>query len=326
MKRRCAVILLTLLVMCMLPGCGGKTEKNKIKVGITIQSLKNAYWAGVMDKLKAVMDENGYEYILFDCDDNAATQISQIENFIIAGCDLIMVHPSNPDAVEFVCWEARNAGIKVMCWDDKMENTDVNWVLDNTALGEAIGQIAADFINRHFTADKPAETVVIGYPSTPVLLERGNGIKKGLEKYCNPGVYTIVSEVDGLETNQSQSSCETVLQAHPDAKVFTGVGAGAMMGANEALITKFGKGNIPEDVGVFSTDVTMEQLKSIKASDEATRGIIGFEGSNEDTARACFAMFERIMSGEEFTGENRNIYREIKPIYKEDVEDIIQHM
>ena len=34
---------------------------------------------------------------------------------------------------------ARKQGIKVMCWDDKMTNTDVNWVLDNTKLGYVIG-------------------------------------------------------------------------------------------------------------------------------------------------------------------------------------------
>ena len=40
-----------------------------------------------------------------------------------------MVHPSDPNAIEDYLKKAREAGIKVMCWDDKMTNTDLNWVL-----------------------------------------------------------------------------------------------------------------------------------------------------------------------------------------------------
>ena len=63
-----------------------------------------------------------------------------------------------------------------------MENTTANWVLDNTALGEEIGKLAAEFINENFTADDKAEVCVIGYPSTKVLLERQQGIESGLGK------------------------------------------------------------------------------------------------------------------------------------------------
>lgn len=91
-----------------------KTKSNK--VGITIQSLSNAYWAGVMGKLEEQLKDKGWDYTLIDCEDNSATQVSQIENFITSGCDLIMVHPSDAKAVENICKEALDADIKVMCW------------------------------------------------------------------------------------------------------------------------------------------------------------------------------------------------------------------
>ena len=52
-----------------------------------------------------------------------SVQIQQIENFITSGVDLIMVHPSDPYAIEDYKTSCE-AGIKVMCWDDKMENTE----------------------------------------------------------------------------------------------------------------------------------------------------------------------------------------------------------
>ena len=254
------------------------------KIGITIQSLENAYWAGVMKALEEVLTANGVEYTIVDCKDNSATQIGQIENFVASDCDLIMIHPSDANAVEDVAKDAQKAGIKVMCWDDPMTNTDGNWILNNTDLGIAIGELAGKFIDEHYSEDKKAEVALIGYPQTKILLERGNGIKEGLEKTA-AGKYEIVAEQPGLNANEAQTAMETILQKNPDCKVVTGIGAGAMIGANEALITATG-GKVPEDMGVFTADVTKQQLTQLMEGDQASRGVIGFEGSDED--RECF--------------------------------------
>ncbi|MEE1110188.1 MAG: substrate-binding domain-containing protein, partial [Lachnospiraceae bacterium] len=117
------------------------------KIGVTIQSLQNAYWAGVMTALQNVVEENGGQITIVACDDSSATQIGQIENFVSSKCDLIMIHPSDAAAVEDAAAQAREAGIKVMCWDDPMTNTDGNWVLNNTDLGIEIGKAAGEFIS-----------------------------------------------------------------------------------------------------------------------------------------------------------------------------------
>ena len=336
-KKIVSILLCVTMVAAMAVGCGSKgggsdsksesgdSKDKKYNVGIIIQSLSNAYWAGVMGKLEEQLKDKGWDYTLIDCEDNSATQVSQIENFITSGCDLIMVHPSDAKAVENICKEALDADIKVMCWDDPMENTTANWVLDNTELGKEIGKTAAEFINDKFTADDKAQVTVIGYPSTKVLKERADGIKEGLKENCKDN-YEVIAEVDGLEAPEAQSNVESVLSAHPDANVFVGVGAGAMIGSNEALLQKYGKGKIPENVGVITTDVTEQQLNSLKAGNEAVRSIVGFEGSNEDTAKACMKMYERILSGEKFEGDDHNVYRTIKPITTDNIDEILKGM
>lgn len=335
-KRLLALIMSLAMVGSLLMGCsgsdggsGGSSDSGSgdgetYKIGITVQSLSNAYWAGVMSKLEELLEEKGWDYTLVDCENNSGTQVGQIENFITSGCDLIMVHPADAQAVEGVCGEALDAGIKVMCWDDPMENTTANWILDNEVLGQEIGKTAAEFINEHYTSDEKAQVTVIGYPSTKVLKDRADGIKKGLEDNCKDN-YEIIAEVDGLEAPEAQTNVETVMSAHPDANVFVGVGAGAMIGANEALLAEFGKGNIPENYGVITTDVTQQQLDSLKSGDEAVRAIVGFEGSNLDTAAACLEMYERILSGEDFSSE-KNIVRTIGPITVDNIDEILKGM
>ena len=305
----------------MVYGRADLTCLNGKKIGITVQSLQNTYWAGVMSALQDVLNQAGANATIISCNNNSATQISQIENFTVSGCDLIMVHPENADAIESVCADARAAGVKVMCWDDPMKNTDANWILDNTALGREIGKMAADFINKHFSEDNPAEVLVIGYPQTVVLLERENGIKAGLRENA-AGKFTIVATQAGLVSSEAQTAVETTLQAHPNLKVVVGIGAGSMIGADEALnIATAGK--IPEDMGVFTTDATKQQLYHLCDSSYPAKGIIGFEGSDVDTATCCADMFALTLSEQL---EKQNVYRSVMRITEDTAAKIIGDM
>ena len=291
------------------------------KIGITVLSLNNAYWAGVMTALEEVLTAAGAEVTIVACKGSSAEQISQIENFIAAGCDLIMVHPSDANAVEDICAEARNFGIKVMCWDDPMTNTDANWLINNTNLGIAIGELAGDFISKHYSTSKKAEVTVIGYPQTKILLARENGIKIGLKNKAD-GKYEIVATQAAIEANLAQNAMETILQAHPDCRVVTGIGAGAMIGADEAL-KRYTGGNIPSDMGVFTADVTKWQLGQLADPAYPAKGIIGFEGSDEDTGKACAAMFALIL---EEKLKTQNVFRGLTPITTSNVYRIMQGM
>ncbi|MBR2571653.1 MAG: sugar ABC transporter substrate-binding protein [Clostridia bacterium] len=339
MKKLISLVLAALLVLslCAFAETTGDTEGVQAnaewyekadfsvlqgkKLGITIQSLQNAYWAGVMTALGECLEAAGAEYTIVACDDSSATQIGQIENFISAGCDLIMVHPSDAAAVEDVCAEAREKGIKVMCWDDPMENTDANWILDNTYLGTEIGKLAGAFINEHYSEDNKAEVIVIGYPQTKILLEREEGIMAGLAEVAD-GKYEIVANQAGIIASDAQTAVETTLQAHPNAKVVAGIGAGAMIGADEAL-NIYTNGEIPEDMGVFTTDVTKQQLEQLEDPTYPAKGIIGFEGSDEDTARSCAAMYALILADN--VGA-QNVFRGVTPITGETVAEIIAGM
>ena len=140
------------------------------------------------------------------------------------------------------------------------------------------------------------------------------GIKQGLDNKA-AGLYEIVSSQAGLDANQAQTAMETILQRYPDCKIVTGIGAGAMIGTDEALQISTG-GKIPEDMGVFTTDVTKQQLQQLADPTYPAKGIIGFEGSDHDTAHACASMYALILSG---GLENHNVFRGVAPITADNV-------
>ena len=290
------------------------------KIGITIQSLDNAYWAGVMGGLEEVLTKCQADYRLVACDQNVNTQIGQIENFISADYDCILVHAADKNAIENICADARSKGIKVMCWDDTMTNSDVNWILDNLSLGTEIGKLAGNFINQHYSESNKAKVCFIGYDSLEILLERGNGIKAGMQEVAG-GKYEIVAEIEGLNPDQVQTAMDQVLKNTPDCKIAVGIGSGAMIGANESYMS-FYNSVIPDDVGVITTDVTKRQLNAL-LSDEACRGIIGFEGSDIDTGNAAAAMIALILADGQGA---HNVLREVNPITTDNVKSILSNM
>ena len=277
-------------------------------IGITLQNYENPYWAGVFAHVETLLTELGITYTILDARDSAATQISQVESFIVAGKDLIMVHPSDPHALEDVARQAMDAGIIFMSWDDVMENSDLNWVLDNEVLGREIGTAAANFINEHFSEDNPAKVAIINYPMTPILADRENGIVAALEEIAG-GNFEIVARQPAVDTATAMSHMETILQAHPDLKIVCSIGAGGDIGANQAFLVATG-GNIPDDMGIFSADATLEQLNAI-LNGEATRVTVGFEGSSFRTAEAVVEVYLGLLRGDNMP---RNMLRVKTPM------------
>ena len=95
-----------------------------------------------------------------------------------------------------------------------------------------------------------------------------------------------------------------------------------MIGADEAL-NIYTNGEIPEDMGVFTTDVTKQQLEQLEDPTYPAKGIIGFEGSDVDTATACASMYALILADN--VGA-QNVFRGVTPITEETVAQIIAGM
>lgn len=345
-----AVLMSSLLVAFSLAGCANKTTETKtntetqtnaetqtkettketaeteskaIKIGITVQSLSNQVWAGACSKMKEMAEADGNELTYMACEDNSAKQIEQIENYISSGCNVIMVNPSDANAIENVCASAQEAGIKVMCWDNEMKNTDLNWVIDNEALGYVIGEQAAKFINEKFD-NGACEVAILDYPQTAILLERENGILAALkEKAPNA---KVVAQQPAIDANEGLTAMETILQANPDTKVVCSIGGGGAVGANEAFKAA---GEITEDLGVFAADATNEELSAMVAG-EANRMSVMITGLPTTIGEIVYNMLEKLGTNGELTTEDlaygesmegKNVYRSTFPITIDNVKD-----
>ena len=286
-----------------------------IKIGLAIQTLGNQVWAQQMDTIQKLGEEDGNAVTVVECNENANTQIDQIENFITSGCDIIIVNPVDPDAIEDVCKKAREAGVKVISWDEEMENTDINWIIANYDLGHAIGTQAAEFIKANF-GEEGCEVAVLGYPQTPILLERENGILDALKELA-PNA-EVVANQPAIDPTEGLNAMETILQSHPDVKVVCCIGGGGATGANEAFKGRYGK-EVPDDVGIFSTDLTDETVAAME-NGEFNRVCVAITGNPTVCGETIYAIAVELASGKEM---DQNVYRDLIPVTIDNVKEMV---
>lgn len=136
------------------------------------------------------------------------------------------------------------------------------------------------------------------------------------------GKYEIVATLDTLTPNEGEKVIGELLKKIPNLNIVTGIGSGPMIGADIA-IKKERNGQIPDNVGVFTADVTKTQLEHLLDKTFPARGIIGFEGSDVQTAEACVSMFALTLSNKL---PEQNVYRPLLPIDENNAEVIGQGM
>ena len=305
MKKRFPFILLGVAVMAIcLVGSGiAAPKKAHLKVGMTVQSISNPIWAGICSETQKDVKAGGGEMTYMACDSNITTQIQQVENFISSKVDVIVCHPADPKGIESVLKQARKAGIKVISWDDKLENCDLAYVINNYDLGKMIGEQAANWINKKLGGK--AEVAVLDWPQLPILLERANGIVDALKK--NAPKAKIVAQQPAIDAAGGQSKMEAIFQAHPNVKVVACIGGGGAVGANEAAKEA---NKISPDFGIFAADATEQELQAIK-NHEGNRMSVMITGGPVTMAKEIYGLIKKVASGQKI---NKVFYRKIFPV------------
>ena len=232
--------------------------KDDYTVGMTL-NLGNLTWAELAESAKAHGKELGMNVTVQNSNDDATTQVSQIENFIQANVDAIIVAAVESNFVEDVCKEAQNAGIKVIAYTQVIENADAEYLVDAYNTGYACGKRAAEWIKEVY-GDEPIEWALEDLPKYPEIIDRANGIKEAIEELAPNAELVATQPAEVME--DGQKNAENFMQSHPDIKVICSIGSGGGAGANEGV-----KSYISEDeydkFGIFGIDATEQEIMNI---------------------------------------------------------------
>ncbi|SCM76771.1 ABC transporter sugar-binding protein [uncultured Pleomorphomonas sp.] len=181
-------ILLAAAAAVALTGAAGAKDLNKI--GISLGSMGNPFFValatGATDKAKEINPNVEVTALGYDYDMNK--QFTQIDNFIAAGVDLILLNPADPQAVAPAIARAQAAGIPVVAVDTAAEGADATVTTDNVQAGEIACQYIVDKLGGK------GDVVIVNGPQVSAVIDRVVGCKKVFE--ANSGINVLSSDQD----------------------------------------------------------------------------------------------------------------------------------
>ncbi|GMB08049.1 D-xylose ABC transporter substrate-binding protein [Thermolongibacillus altinsuensis] len=144
-KGAAALMLASALTACGVVSSGnesaGKTEKkedDKIVIGFSMDTLKEERWQRDKELFEAKVKELGAEVKTLAANGDDAAQLSQAEQLISEGVDVLVVVPHNAEASAAIVEKAHKEGIPVISYDRLIKNAEVDYYVsfDNVRVGE----------------------------------------------------------------------------------------------------------------------------------------------------------------------------------------------
>ncbi len=126
--KKLTAILSTFALVFTLAACGGESTSGgsdeKGTVGISMPTKSSERWVDDGNNMVEQFEELGYETDLQYAEDVVENQVSQIENMITKGVDVLVVAAVDGESLTDVLEKAHNEDIKVIAYDRLIMNSE----------------------------------------------------------------------------------------------------------------------------------------------------------------------------------------------------------
>lgn len=269
--------------------CAGKN--GDFTLGVVSIDEQTAFFNQMNTGINDVAKEAGAKINFVSGQDDAATQVSGIENLITAKVDALVVDPYDRNALVPAFTKAKSAGIPVVSVDGMVADENSYDVQVGTANSEGGKQLADALVK---IAGGKGEVGIVGALNSTIQIDR----QKGFEDEAKAGGMTIGTVVDGQnQADKAQSAAENLLTANPNLKYVYATGEPALNGAIAAARSQGRTGDITI-VGWDLSQTSADALKEgfAKAVIQQNTFGFGYEAAKAAINLACGTKVEKNVS------------------------------
>ena len=230
-KKLLSSLLVTAMAVTMLAGCGsnggqqaatpatdnktetsaeaktddtaGTTTTDGGKIGVAMPTKDLQRWNQDGTNMEAQLKEAGYEVDLQYASNDIPTQVSQIENMINSGCQMLVIASIDGDSLGTVLEQAKEKDIPVIAYDRLIMNSDaVTYyaTFDNYMVGTKQGEYIRDQLDLDNAAGPFNIELVTGDPGDNNARFFFGGAMDVLQPYIDAGKLVVKSGQTDFET------------------------------------------------------------------------------------------------------------------------------
>ncbi len=209
---RRATCLGVVLITAALVGVGcRRAESGSFVVGFSQMEHNNPWRLAQTASLKAEAAKRHYELVVTDAQGQTSRQVSQVEDLVARGVDLILLAPREYQGLAPALEAARGAKIPVILVDREAEGTPGEDFV--TFLGSNFvqqGHRAGEWLAQQ-TGGKAQIVELTGTSGSSVAIDRAKGFRDAIAKY--PGMRIIASQTGDFSRAMGQSVMQNLIQA-----------------------------------------------------------------------------------------------------------------
>lgn len=253
-----------------------------VKIGLSISTLNNPFFVSLRDAIVEEAEGRGMKVIVVNAQDNAATEISGIEDLIQQNVDILLVNPTDSAAVSSAIQSANSAGIPVITIDRSADEGDVEALI--TSDNVAGGTMAAEFI-----VDSLGEGTIVaeleGVAGASATRERGEGFRNVADEQLD----VIASQPADFDRTKGLTVMENMLQGNSSIEAVFAHNDEMALGAIEAIKAT------GRDITVIGFDGVEDAINAVEAG-ELTATIAQQPAL---MGQEAVAAAEKVLNGEE---------------------------
>lgn len=244
MKKLLSILLVMGLTIGLFVGCTGNTDNNggtdtgntggnqneSKKIGLVLSTLNNPFFVSMKDGAEAQAQELGYDLIVLDSKNDASTERASIEDLVQQGVSVILINPTDSDAVGNAIKVANEANIPVITVDRNANSGEVatHIASDNVAGGKLAGEYILEQLGG---AGKLIE--LQGIPGASATRDRGEGFHVAVDN--KDGVEVVASQSAEFDRQKGLNVMENIIQATPEFDAVFAHNDEMALGALQAL-------------------------------------------------------------------------------------------
>ena len=232
----------------------------KAVIGFSIDDLRVERWGRDRDLFTAAAEKLGAKVFIQSADANEARQISQIENLIARGVNVLVIVPFNSKSLGNVIAEAKRKGVKVVSYDRLILDSDIDAYItfDNKRVGEIQAQGVVD------AAPKGNYYLLGGSPTDNNAKLLREGQMKVLQPLVDKGDIKIIGQqwVQDWDPSKAMKIVENALTANKNnIQGIVASNDGTAGGAVQALAGQ----SLAGKVAVSGQDAELAAIKRVIA-------------------------------------------------------------
>lgn len=229
------------------------TAQAQDSMALVVSTLNNPFFVTLKEGAETKANELGYKLMVLDSQNDPAKELANVEDVLNKKIALLMINPTDSDAVRSAIKAANRKSVPVVTLDRGANGGKVvsHVASDNVLGGEMAGKLIIETLK-----GKGKVVELQGVPGTSAARDRGDGFNKALK--TAEGLEVVASQPADFDRTKGLNVMENILQAQPEIDAVFAHNDEMALGAIKAIQAA------KRDILVVGFDGTDDGVKAVQ--------------------------------------------------------------